>query len=111
MSEESHNPGERPARAAALEVKILPPLTEKQTRCLQFILNYFLKNRFYPTHREIADALGVRSNTAEMFVEPLERKGYIKRQPGKQRNIRLTPEALQRLELDGADVRERLPAA
>lgn len=111
MTEALHHGSEQAARKAALEVKILPPLTEKQAKCLEFILAYLIKNRFYPTHREIAAAMGIRSSTAEMYLEPLERKGYLLREEGKQRNLRLTPEALERLELNGVDVRERLPAA
>lgn len=98
-------------RKAALEVKVLPPLTEKQAKCLEYIFDYFARNRYYPTHREVAAAMSVRSNTAEIYIEPLERKGYLLREEGKQRNLRLTPEALERLQLNGVDVRERLTAA
>ena len=66
-------------------MKVLPPVTEKQGRCLEFILNYFLENRYYPTQREVAEAMKVRSNTAEMYLQPLEHKGYLVREPGRQR--------------------------
>lgn len=83
-------------------MKVLPPLTDRQAKCLRFILSYFLENRYYPTQREIARAMDVQSSTAEMYLRPLEDKGYLKRERGKenkrkQRNIRLTPEALERL--------------
>lgn len=92
-------------------LKVLPPLTKKQGRCLEFILNYFVANRYYPTQREVAEAMEIRSNTAEMYLQPLEQKGYLHREPNRQRNIRLTAEALERLRLMGVDVRERLAAA
>lgn len=91
--------------------RVLPPVTEKQGKCLEFILNYFLENRFYPTQREVALAMGVKSNTAEMYIQPLESKGYLMRKPGRQRNIRLTPDALERLKLLGVNVQDRLAAA
>ena len=91
--------------------RVLPPVTEKQARCLRFILDYFLENRFYPTQREVALAMDVRSNTAEMYLQPLEQKGYLQREPGKQRNMRLTRDALERLRLMGINLEERLAAA
>jgi Mn-dependent DtxR family transcriptional regulator len=92
-------------------LKVLPPVTEKQGKCLEFILSYFLANRFYPTQREVALAMGVKSNTAEMYIQPLESKGYLMREPGRQRNIRLTSDGLERLKLLGVNVQERLAAA
>jgi DNA-binding MarR family transcriptional regulator len=92
-------------------LRVLPPVTEKQGKCLRFILDYFLENRFYPTQRELATAMSVRSNTAEMYLQPLEQKGYLQREPGKQRNIRLTPDGLERLKLMGVNLEERLAAA
>lgn len=91
--------------------KVLPPVTEKQGKCLEFILNFFLENRYYPTQREVAHAMGVRSNTAEMYIQPLESKGYLAREPGRQRNIRLTQDGLERLKLLGVNVQGRLAAA
>lgn len=99
-------------------LKPLPPLTEKQGKCLEFILNFFAEHRYYPTQREMAEAMGIKSNTAEMYLKPLQEKGYIQRQPGKKgkgkgprRNIRLTNNALERLQKMGVDVRSRLDAA
>jgi DNA-binding MarR family transcriptional regulator len=92
-------------------LKVLPPVTDRQGKCLIYILNYLIENRYYPTQRELALAMGVRSNTAEMYVQPLVAKGYLVREPGKQRNIRLTQEALERLKLLGVNVEERLAAA
>lgn len=79
---------------------VLPPLTEKQAQCLRFIHEYFAEHRYYPTQREVAEAMNLQSSTAETFLEPLRRKGYLHRKVRRQRrNIRLTPKARQKLEL------------
>jgi DNA-binding MarR family transcriptional regulator len=111
MSEQSKETSAPTLISVPDPLKVLPPVTEKQGKCLEFILTYFLENRYYPTQRELARAMGVRSNTAGMYLEPLETKGYIMREPGRQRNIRLTQNALERLELLGVKVSGRLAAA
>lgn len=94
-------------------LKVLPALTEKQAKCLEFILNFFADNRFYPTQREVAEAMDIKSTTAEMYLKPLVQKGYLEREPGKKRrrNIRLTGDGLKRLQIMGVDVNARLDAA
>jgi DNA-binding MarR family transcriptional regulator len=75
-------------------LRVLPPLTDRQAKCLEYILNYFLENRYYPTQREVAQAMDIQSSTAEMYLQPLVEKGYLMRERnknskrGKQRNIR-----------------------
>lgn len=87
-------------------LKVLPPITEKQAKCLQFIWDYYRENMYYPTQREVASAMNVQSNTAEMYLQPLTQKGYLQREPRKQRNIRLTSNALEKLSMMGVNVRE-----
>lgn len=114
MSDEVLRPEATSARAAtpaSASLRVLPPVTEKQGRCLEFILNFFADHRYYPTHREIAEGMRIRSNTAEMYLQPLELKGYLQREPNRRRNIRLTDDALEKLQLMGVNVRERLAAA
>ena len=83
--------------------KALPPLTEKQAQCLKFIHDYFLEHGLYPTQREVADAMNLQSSTAETYLDPLRRKGYLHRRARKQRrNIRLTPLARQLFLPEGA---------
>lgn len=96
-------------------LKVLPPVTDRQAKCLKFIFEYLVEHRYYPTQREVAEAMNVRSSTAEMFIKPLEDKGYLTRERGKddkrkQRNIRLTSEALEKLRMLGAEVGERTAA-
>ena len=92
---------------AAAPLKILPALPKKQGECLLFILNYYAEHRHFPTHREIARAMGSRSTTAAMYIDPLVEKGYLRRAgKGKAaRNIRVTVDGLERLRMMGADVR------
>lgn len=80
--------------------RVLPPLTEKQAQCLEFIHSFFEEHRYYPTQREIAQGMKLQSSTAEIYLEPLRKKGYLHRRVRRQRrNIRLTPKARQKLEL------------
>lgn len=92
-------------------LQVLPPLTEKQAECLKYVVNFFIERRYYPTQREVAAAMGLNSSTAESYLEPLERKGYLEREPRRRRNIRLTDAAVEKLELMGVEVREKLQAA
>jgi DNA-binding MarR family transcriptional regulator len=90
----------------------LPPLTEKQAKCLTFIAGYFSEHGIYPTQREIIDAMGFTSTTAEMYLEPLRRKGYLQRKArGRSRNIRTTPMAREVIENDSIEIFERRKAA
>jgi len=97
---------------AGLEaITVLPPLTEKQAQCLKFILDFFIQHRYYPTQREVTAAMKLRSSTAESYLEPLRRKGYLARKVRrKRRNIRLTPKARQKLGLEGVE-EKRHPTA
>jgi DNA-binding MarR family transcriptional regulator len=77
----------------------LPMLTDKQARTLEYIFNFYIAHRDYPTHREIAAALKIKSSNAMPFVNPLIKKGYLERIDGPRRNIRLTSQALEKLKL------------
>lgn len=96
----------RKGGGAEAPLVVLPPLTEKQGRCLLFIFNYYAEHRHFPTHREIAREMGSSSTTAAMYIDPLVEKGYLKRVGrGKTaRNIRVTVDGLERLRMLGADV-------
>jgi DNA-binding MarR family transcriptional regulator len=87
-------------------LKILPALTDRQSKCLLFIFNYYAERRHFPTHREIANEMGIRSTTAAMYLDPLVEKGYLKRAgKGKvARNLRITVDGLERLRMLGVTV-------
>jgi DNA-binding MarR family transcriptional regulator len=94
-----------------LILKELQPLTSSQLKCLKFILDFYIKHRHYPTHREIMKGLKIKGDNADPYLKPLEAKGYLVRVPHKQRSIKLTPDACEKLKLEGVDVEERLTAA
>lgn len=102
---------DKDSKAGLEALKVLPPLTEKQAQCLKFIFEFFIQHRYYPTQREVAAAMNLQSSTAESYLEPLRRKGYLARKVKRQRrNIRLTSKARQRLGLDKVE-EKRHPAA
>ena len=80
------------------KIEPLPKLTNRQAECLRYIAGFAMQHNFYPTQREIANAMGIRSNTAYAFTEPLKKKGYLKvsKQTGK-RNLILTDQAYRLL--------------
>jgi len=67
------------------------PLTDRQRQILRFIIDQVRDTGFAPTVREIADHFGFRSpKAASDHLVALERKGYIRRTPGRSRAIELT---------------------
>ena len=92
-----------PANPPGIAMQPLPMLTEKQANCLRFLYTYFMEHRYYPTQREVMDALGVKGTNAAGYLDPLEKKGYLVRDilAGTRRNIRLTKQAIEKLELMG----------
>lgn len=91
--------GRAPAR-----LEVLPALSEKQSKCLEFIFNFYRERRHFPTHREIAQAMGSSATTAAMYIDPLVEKGYLTRVAEKGRNIRITVDGLERLRLQGVSM-------
>ncbi len=79
----------------------IEPLTQRQFESLTYIYKYFMVHRYYPTQKEIAEAMKIKSNVAVAFTNPLQRKGYLYVEPGRRRNIRLTTQALKLLEERG----------
>lgn len=63
-----------------------PPLTAKQSAVLEFIRAN--TKAASPTSREIAAAFGFKSpHSATVHLDALEKKGRIRRTPGRSRNI------------------------
>lgn len=54
-------------------------LTEKQELTLNFIRNFWDKNKTMPTIQEIADGMGCSGAATFSKVKHLEEKGYLKR--------------------------------
>lgn len=67
-------------------------ITEKQKNILEIIYNSLKSANFPPTLAEIRQVIGVKSNQAVLdILEALERKGFIKRERGKARNMTILP--------------------
>ena len=65
-------------------------LTRKQQNTLEFIRSFMATNQQAPTDEEIATGIGIKSRgVAHRYVVAIEKAGFIKRLPGRKRNIRL----------------------
>ena len=65
-------------------------LSAKQQLILDFLKKEIKKNGYPPTVREICDAVGLSStSTVHSHLESLERKGYIRRSPTKNRSTEI----------------------
>ena len=63
-------------------------LTEKQRAVLKFIQHHISVHGYPPTVREICAHFGFSSPlSAQQHIEALRRKGYIKKNPSKQRSL------------------------
>lgn len=69
---------------------IKQPLSAKQQLILDFLKKEIKRNGYPPTVREICDAVGLSStSTVHAHLESLERKGYIRRSPTKNRSTEI----------------------
>ncbi len=70
-------------------------LKPKEKLVLDFIAQRMNETGYAPSVRDICAALDIRStSTAQLYIEKLEAKGYIVKEPGKSRTLRLeTPES------------------
>lgn len=65
-------------------------LTRRQQQVLACIDDHIERNGYPPTLREIADHLGISGTLGVMkHLQALEKKGYIEKEPGSSRGIRL----------------------
>jgi len=75
-------------------------LTEKQARLLRFIASFSESNGYPPTIREMGDYFGWSStNAAATHISFMIAKGYLLRDRLRGRGLRLTPEAVEFLQL------------
>ena len=79
----------------------MKPLNEKQQKVLSF-LQERAQDGLPPTVREICAAAGIKStSTVHAYLKTLEENGYISRQSGLNRAIRLPGESVARVPLLG----------
>ncbi len=65
-------------------------LTQKQSEVLWFVQCFAEAEGYPPTRREIADAMGCKSETAAFqHLRALDKKGWIELRPGVSRGIKI----------------------
>lgn len=71
----------------------ITPVTGSQQAVLDFISAFTTENGYAPTHREVQENFGWRSQTAAVnHLDALKFKGLVTWQPGKARTLRVTQE-------------------
>ena len=74
----------------------MEPLTPRQKKVLDFLLQHIRARGYPPTVREIGAHLGISGpKGAKKFLDILERKGYIRRSSGISRGIEVLQPAVQ----------------
>ena len=80
----------------------VPHLTGRQLEVLRFIWQFYRESEDYPTHREIAAAIGAQSTNVAPWLNALVRKDVIVKKPQSgPRNIRLTAVGIEVLKRAG----------
>jgi len=65
-------------------------MNQKERSVYEFIINTIKKEGFSPSVRDIKIALNIKStSTVHSYLEKLEKKGYIQKEAGKSRTIRV----------------------
>lgn len=68
----------------------MKPLTDTEKKMLDFITDRIRNDGYSPTVRDIKTALGIKSTaTVHSYLGKLEDKGYIQKENGKSRTLRL----------------------
>lgn len=67
-----------------------PTLKPKEKLVLDYIANTLNETGYAPAVRDICTALNIKStSTVQMYIEKLEAKGFIVKEPGKSRTLRV----------------------
>ena len=65
-------------------------LTARESLLLIFIRDFIAKNKYSPSHRQMAANLGYKAvRSAQQLLEQLEKKGYIAHTPGISRSLQI----------------------
>ncbi len=79
-------------------------LKEREIRILAYMKDIVAKNGYPPTVREICTALGIKStSTVHRDIENLERGGFLKKDPAKNRALMIVYENLPESMKDGSE--------
>lgn len=86
------------------------PLTEKQREALTFIATTIRLTQRPPTIIEVSRHMGSDNSRRGLgHIEALEKKGYLVREPGQARSIRLTPAGLSLFGKTGSSPPREIP--
>jgi len=66
-----------------------PELTERQQELLDYIIENVKARGCAPTHREMAEFQGIALKAVVDRVHALEKKGYVRREPGIARGLKV----------------------
>jgi repressor LexA len=74
----------------AQEAKVPQPLTELESRVLDYLFEYLRRNTYQPSIREIGFEFAIKSTkTVSELLQSLADKGWIERDPSRSRGVRL----------------------
>jgi repressor LexA len=74
-------------------------LSSKQRRVIEIIKNFTSEKGYPPSVREICASLGLKStSTVHGYLDRLEKRGFIKRDPSRPRAIQMMPDTLDKSE-------------
>jgi SOS-response transcriptional repressor LexA len=85
-----------------LGLTMYPALTDRQLAMVRWIHEYAVRERQYPTQREVAAGLGYSQAAAGHHIQALVKKGYLAMLPRTEvsrRNMRMTQLAVEKLRL------------
>jgi repressor LexA len=74
----------------AQEAMVPQPLTEMESRVLDYLFEYLRRNTYQPSIREIGSEFAIKSTkTVSELLQSLADKGWIERDPSRSRGVRL----------------------
>jgi repressor LexA len=78
------------SRQSLPEAMMPKPLTELESRVLDYLIEYLRRNTYQPSIREIGREFSIRSTkTVSELLQSLAEKGWIERDPARSRGVRL----------------------
>ncbi len=73
-------------------------ITPSQRKALKAIREFIARRGFPPTMKELGERLGVSAASAHQLVRQLQRKGFVRHQPGKARSLSIVREPGETIE-------------
>lgn len=70
----------------------MTPLSRRESQLLAYIVDYIETHNQAPLHTEMSIALELHKSTTREYLDRLIKKGYLVRDYGKTRGLRVTPQ-------------------